>query len=100
MLEIEYMTDKNGQPKAVVIPIELWRQLLPDEDVSVEELSEKIEMHFIEFIRSRYSAKPATQPTRKPKMRWSDTPLYGLWQDREEMADPADYVRRLRRPRF
>lgn len=43
MLEIEYMTDKNGQPKAVVIPIELWRQLLPDEDVSVEELSEKIE---------------------------------------------------------
>lgn len=42
MLEIEYMTDKNGQPKAVVIPIELWRQLLPD-DVSVEELSEKIE---------------------------------------------------------
>lgn len=43
MLEIEYMTDKNGQPKAVVIPIELWRQLLPDEDVSFEELSEKIE---------------------------------------------------------
>jgi hypothetical protein len=25
MLEIEYMTDENGQPKAVVIPIELWR---------------------------------------------------------------------------
>ena len=43
MLEIEYMTDKNGQPKAVVIPIEIWRQLLPDEDVSFEELSEKIE---------------------------------------------------------
>ncbi len=100
MLEIEYMTDKNGQPKAVVIPIELWRQLLPDEDLSFEELSERIEMHFIRLIRSRYSAKPATQPTRKPKMSWSDTPLYGLWQDREEMADPADYVRHLRRPRF
>ena len=43
MLEIEYMTDKNGQPKAVVIPIELWRKLLPNEDLSFEELSEKIE---------------------------------------------------------
>jgi hypothetical protein len=43
MLEIEYMTDENGQPKAVVIPIELWKQLLPNENLSVEELSEKIE---------------------------------------------------------
>lgn len=43
MLEIEYLTDKNGQPKAIVIPIELWRQLLPKEDASVEELSEAIE---------------------------------------------------------
>lgn len=39
MIEIEYLTDKNGQPKAVVIPIELWRQLFPKDDVSVEELS-------------------------------------------------------------
>jgi hypothetical protein len=43
MLEVEYLTDKNGQPKAVVIPIELWRQLFPKEDTSVEELSEAIE---------------------------------------------------------
>ena len=63
------------------------------------EAAQREVLHFIEFIRSRYSAKPATQPTRKPKMSWSDTPLYGLWQDREEMADPVDYVRHLRRPR-
>ena len=43
MFEVEYLTDKKGQPKAVVIPIELWRQLLPSEDASVEELSEGIE---------------------------------------------------------
>jgi hypothetical protein len=43
MVEVEYLTDKNGQAKAVVIPIELWRHLFPKDDVSVEELSEGIE---------------------------------------------------------
>jgi hypothetical protein len=27
-----------------------------------------------------------------------DQPLFGLWKDREEMSDPAAYVRGLRRP--
>jgi len=39
MLEVEYLMDKSGQPRAVVIPIELWKQLLPQEDSSVEVLS-------------------------------------------------------------
>lgn len=43
MLEVEYLTDKNGQLQAVVIPTELWRQLLPQDNVSVEEVSEEIE---------------------------------------------------------
>ena len=43
MLEVEYLTDKNGQLKAVVIPIELWRHLLPQENASLEEISEAIE---------------------------------------------------------
>ena len=43
MFEVEYVTDKNGQPKAVVIPIELWKRLLPNENTSVKELSEGIE---------------------------------------------------------
>ena len=29
MRNIEYLTDEEGQPTAVVIPIELWRQTLP-----------------------------------------------------------------------
>ena len=32
-----------------------------------------------------------------PKTR--DQPLFGLWKDREEMSDPASYLRRLRLPR-
>lgn len=43
MFEVEYLTDRQGQPKAVVIPIELWKRLLPDEPLSVQTLSEGIE---------------------------------------------------------
>ena len=43
MFEIEYLTDKTGQPKAVVIPIEVWQQVFPEEEVSVDELSERLE---------------------------------------------------------
>ena len=43
MVEVEYLKDENGQPKAVVLPIDLWRRLLPHADATVEELSEAIE---------------------------------------------------------
>ena len=43
MLEVEFLTDKAGQAKAVVIPIALWRQLLPHDDATVMELSEAME---------------------------------------------------------
>jgi hypothetical protein len=45
MLSVEYLTDKNGQPKAVIIPIELWRQVFSQEDISLEEFTEAIEDH-------------------------------------------------------
>ena len=43
MIEIEYLIDNTGQQKAVVIPIELWRQLLPQGETSIKEMSENIE---------------------------------------------------------
>jgi hypothetical protein len=45
MLNIEYLTNKDGAAIAVVIPIELWRQLLPipTEEASFEELQEAVE---------------------------------------------------------
>jgi len=43
MFEVEYLTDKSGQQKAVVLPIKLWRQLFPKDDTSIKELSEEIE---------------------------------------------------------
>jgi antitoxin (DNA-binding transcriptional repressor) of toxin-antitoxin stability system len=39
---------------------------------------------------------PAPSAT-APKTR--DQPLFGLWKDREDMSDPASYLRNLRLPR-
>ena len=36
MQNIEYLTRKDGKAIAVVIPIDIWRQLLPTEDASLE----------------------------------------------------------------
>jgi hypothetical protein len=30
----------------------------------------------------------------------TENPLFGMWRDREDMADVADYIRRIRAPRF
>ncbi len=30
----------------------------------------------------------------------SDQPFVGMWKDREDMADPVAYVRKLRQPRY
>jgi antitoxin (DNA-binding transcriptional repressor) of toxin-antitoxin stability system len=38
-----------------------------------------------------------TPDSRAPKTK--DQPLFGLWKDREEMNDPASYLRHLRLPR-
>ncbi|SKB15999.1 conserved hypothetical protein [Planktothrix sp. PCC 11201] len=43
ILNIEYLTSQDGEAIAVVIPIALWRQLLPDEESSLEELGEAVE---------------------------------------------------------
>ena len=43
MQNIEYLTSQYSKAIAVVIPIDIWRQILPAEDASLEELAEGIE---------------------------------------------------------
>ncbi len=31
---------------------------------------------------------------------WRDMPLFGMWKERDDMTDPAGFVRQLRKPRF
>lgn len=40
---IDYLTDSDGNPKAVVIPIDLWRQLLSQGSDSMQDLAENLE---------------------------------------------------------
>ena len=35
-----------------------------------------------------------------PAEEFADDPLFGMWRDREDMADVAGYVRKLRASRF
>ena len=42
-IPVEYLTDAEGNTRAVVIPIELWRQLLPQGSTSIEDLAENLE---------------------------------------------------------
>ena len=42
-LSFEYLTDLEGQPRAVVIPIELWHKILPQAPVTLDNLSEALE---------------------------------------------------------
>ncbi|MEA5499437.1 hypothetical protein VB834_22565 [Limnoraphis robusta Tam1] len=41
--KLEYIIDSNGNQTAVVIPIELWRQILPQDNESIETMTENIE---------------------------------------------------------
>ena len=57
MLEVEYLTDKQGQLKAVVVPIEFWRQLFPEE-VSLDEMLERIEDYCLSKAMDKAKESP------------------------------------------
>lgn len=42
-LVIEYLKDMEGNPSAVVIPIALWKQIFPEDLISIENMAENIE---------------------------------------------------------
>lgn len=43
MQPIEYLTDTKGQPKAIVIPLEFWKKILPGDKRSLKDLGQAIE---------------------------------------------------------
>ncbi|NJL48428.1 MAG: hypothetical protein HC929_14335 [Leptolyngbyaceae cyanobacterium SM2_5_2] len=55
---IEYLTDLEGNPRAVVIPIDLWRQLLPQGGDSTEELAENLEDYCLNNTMDEAQATP------------------------------------------
>ena len=42
-LNIEYLTNQDGEVSAVVIPIDLWRKIIPNQEVSADQLADAVE---------------------------------------------------------
>jgi hypothetical protein len=58
MLKIEYMTDTNGKPKGVVIPIEVWKQLFPEAEITLDELSDRLEDYCLNKAMNEAASTP------------------------------------------
>ena len=50
---------------------------------------------FAAFLRQRYTKTETKKTTAKTK--FSEEPFVGMWRDREDMEDSANYVRELRK---
>ncbi|NEO87047.1 MAG: hypothetical protein F6J87_22725 [Spirulina sp. SIO3F2] len=65
---LEYLTDPNGNPTAVVIPIDLWRQILPQEDTSLEAIAENIEDYCLRKAMDEAKLTPLLDRTQALKL--------------------------------
>jgi antitoxin (DNA-binding transcriptional repressor) of toxin-antitoxin stability system len=52
------------------------------------------------LYRGKEKARLTPLEEKKPTVRSQDTPMFGMWADREDMADPAAYIRKMREGRF
>ncbi len=55
---IDYLTDSEGNPKAEVIHIELWRLLLPQGGESMQDLAENLEDYCLNKAMDEAQATP------------------------------------------
>ncbi len=46
-LNIEYLTNQDEEVSAVVIPIDLWRKIIPNQEVSADQLADAVEDYCI-----------------------------------------------------
>ncbi len=57
-MEIEYLTNKNGQQKAVVVPIDLWRKIFRKDDTRIEEMEEAMEAYCLDKAMDEAKSSP------------------------------------------
>ncbi len=48
MLEIQYVSDESGQPTAVIVPIELWREIESEKETAYLLKSENMKRRLLE----------------------------------------------------
>jgi len=66
-----------------------------------EQLQKLSKPELVRALRLIVKNPPPRLDTAKKKTRSSikDTPAFGMWAGRDDMKDPASYVRELRKPR-
>jgi hypothetical protein len=67
------------------------------EHVKVSELPAEWRGKLNAAENARVTVRIETEPASETV---EEDPLFGMWRDREDMADVEEYVRRLRAPRF
>jgi len=56
---------------------------------------ERLELeHFIAKLRKQHTEHPKPKKKLRPIR---EEPFFGMWKDREDMADPVEWVRKIRR---
>jgi PHD/YefM family antitoxin component YafN of YafNO toxin-antitoxin module len=48
MVEIQYVSDESGQPTAVIVPIELWREIESEKETAYLLKSENMKQRLLE----------------------------------------------------
>jgi hypothetical protein len=69
------------------------------EHVALNELPDAWRAHLSDATSSRVTIRIEEEPETITAVPASDNPLFGLWHDREDLNDVAEYARQLRAPR-
>ena len=54
----------------------------------------------IERIVERFKSTQRSDSRLKKQIPLREEPFFGMWADREDMADPVEYIRKLRREQW
>ncbi|HEV7797446.1 MAG TPA: hypothetical protein VGO73_04785 [Pyrinomonadaceae bacterium] len=63
MLEIQYVSDESGQPTAVIVPIELWREIESEKETAYLLKSENMKRRLLE-AKARQTEFHSRKPLR------------------------------------
>jgi PHD/YefM family antitoxin component YafN of YafNO toxin-antitoxin module len=64
MTEIQYISDESGNPTAVIVPIELWREIESEKETAYLLKSEEMKRRLLE-ARDRQTGIPFEEPIEK-----------------------------------
>lgn len=73
----------------------MTQQQLIDEYITLPDEAKRQVVDFISFLRQRYGAEQQVHPNQSGEL--VNEPFIGMWRNRQDLADSADWVRNLRK---